>query len=95
VLHSLTEFVEELRAVGVPVSMVETLDAAEALRHIDLSNPDALRAGLAATMVKNERHYVAFETAFDVFFGLKAAPFRPPDEHESTVDGHLAGPPCR
>jgi len=82
VLHSLTEFVEELRAVGVPVSMVETLDAAEALRYIDLSNPEALRAGLAATMVKNERHYVAFETAFDVFFGLKAAPLGTTDDDD-------------
>ncbi len=85
-LHSLTEFVEELRAVGVPVSMVETLDAAEALRYIDLSNPEALRAGLGATMVKNERHYVAFETAFDVFFGLKAAPLGPPDDDDPAGD---------
>lgn len=86
-LHSLTEFVAELRAVGVPVSMVETLDAAEALRFVDLSNPDALRAGLGATLVKNERHYAAFETAFDVFYGLKAAPFIPPTDDEVERDG--------
>ncbi len=71
-LGLLIEFVEELRAVGVPVSMVETLDAADALRHVDLSDPAGLRAALGATLVKNERHFEAFRVAFDVFFGLKA-----------------------
>jgi len=76
VLGLLTEFVEELRAIGVPVSMVETLDASDALRHVDLADPEALKAALGATLVKNERHHEAFRVAFDVFFGLKA---RPPD----------------
>ena len=73
-LGLLTQFVEELRAVGVPVSMVEALDASEALRHVDLSDREALRAALGATLVKNEPHREAFNTAFDVFFGLKARP---------------------
>jgi uncharacterized protein with von Willebrand factor type A (vWA) domain len=73
VLGALSEFVEELRAVGVPVSMVEALDAAEGLRHVDLADREALRATLAATLVKNEQHTEAFRVAFDVFFGLRAA----------------------
>jgi uncharacterized protein with von Willebrand factor type A (vWA) domain len=74
VLDTLTRFVEELRAVGVPVSMVETLDAGEALRHADLGDRDAVKAALGATLVKNVHHVDAFETAFEVFFGLLARP---------------------
>ena len=73
-LGLLTEFVEELRAIGVPVSMVETLDASDALRHVDLGDPEGIKAALGATLVKNERHHEAFRVAFDVFFGLKARP---------------------
>ena len=73
-LGLLTDFGEEFREVGVPVSMVEALDAADALRHVDLADPQALRASLGATLVKNERHQAAFQVAFDVFFGLRARP---------------------
>ncbi len=66
----LVTFVEELREVGIPVSMVEATDAARAIAHTDLSDPEALRATLAATLVKNARHLEAFDVAFDVFFGL-------------------------
>lgn len=69
-LASLTEFVDELRTMGVPVSMVEVLDAASAIEHTDLTDSANLRATLGATMIKNSRHYPAFDAAFDVFFGL-------------------------
>ncbi|MFC2153093.1 hypothetical protein ACFLQ7_00445, partial [Actinomycetota bacterium] len=65
----LTSFVDELRAVGIPVSMVETLDAAEALVHTDLTDRENLRASLGATLIKNPHHYGAFDAAFDVYFG--------------------------
>lgn len=65
----LAAFVEELRAAGIPVSMVETLDAANALPHTDLADRENLRATLGATLVKHPRHYRAFDVAFDVFFG--------------------------
>lgn len=67
--ETLAEFVGELREIGIPVSMVETLDAAEALPYTDLSNRENLRATLGATLVKNPHHYPAFDVAFDVFFG--------------------------
>ena len=69
-LDVLTSFVQELREAGIPVSMVETIDATEALRHVDISDRAGFKAALGATLVKNERHYRAFETAFDVFFAL-------------------------
>jgi hypothetical protein len=69
VIDTLTALVDEIRAVGVPVSMVEVLDAAAALEHADLSTVDGLRAALGATLVKSPRHRDAFDAAFDVFFG--------------------------
>ena len=66
----ITAFVGELRAAGVPVSMVETIDAMRAIEVVDIGDREALRATLASTMVKAERHLEAFDTAFDVFFAL-------------------------
>lgn len=64
----LTDFIRELRAAGIPVSMVESIDAMEAVKHIDLGDRSALKAALGATLVKNARHYQAFDLAFEVFF---------------------------
>ncbi len=86
-LSSLADFSAELRATGVPVSMVEVLDAAAALDEVDLGDRHAVRTALAATMVKTARHRRAFDTAFDVFFGLAVAP---PASPETTA---LAVPP--
>ncbi|NIA26088.1 MAG: VWA domain-containing protein [Gammaproteobacteria bacterium] len=69
-LDVLTGFIEELRAAGIPVSMVEAIDAMEAIRQIDLADRDALKTSLGATLVKNIRHYGAFETAFEIYFAL-------------------------
>jgi hypothetical protein len=69
----ITGFVEELRACGVPVSMVETIDAMRALEVIDIADRAALKATLAATMVKAERHLPAFDTAFEVYFARQPA----------------------
>jgi uncharacterized protein with von Willebrand factor type A (vWA) domain len=74
VIGALAAFVDELRAVGIPVSLVEAIDGAEALRYVDLADRSALRAALGATLVKSARHRPAFDAAFDVFFGLSPAP---------------------
>ncbi|MDX1691586.1 MAG: VWA domain-containing protein [Acidimicrobiia bacterium] len=74
VVGVLTDFIEELRAAGVPVSMVEAIDAARAIEHVDLGDRAAWKATLGATLVKNARHHEAFETAFEVFFGLGVRP---------------------
>lgn len=67
-IKSLGAFVGELRALGLPVSTAEVLDAAESLRFIDLSKREAVREALAATLVKAPRHRPPFDIAFDVFF---------------------------
>ena len=74
----LTGFVSELRQVGIPVSMVEAIDAATAIEHIPLADRQALRHGLAACLVKNAHHLEAFDAAFDVFFA-----HQPPLDDES------------
>jgi len=81
VLGLLTDFVEELRAAGIPVSTVETIDALEAAAVVDLADRAALKAALGATLVKSARHLDAFDIAFEVFFGLD----RPPPPAETDI----------
>lgn len=66
----LTAFVGELREAGVPVSMVEAVDAARALEHVEIGSRQALKAVLGATLVKSARHLDAFDAAFEAFFSL-------------------------
>jgi uncharacterized protein len=70
-LDVLTGFVAELRAAGLPVSLTESLDAAEAIHHVPLEDRDALKYALAATLVKSATHWKAFETAFEVYFAMR------------------------
>ena len=69
----ITRFTSELRSAGVPVSTVETIDGSRAIEFVDLSNREALRSALSATMVKHVEHVEAFNQAFDVFFSLHPA----------------------
>jgi len=69
----LSGFVDELRAAGIPVSMVEAVDAGRALEHVDIGSRQALKAALGATLVKSARHVDAFDTAFEAFFSMSPA----------------------
>ena len=64
----LTGFVDELRAAGVPVSMVEAIDSMKAVEAIDLSDRVELRETLRSTLIKSLRYERAFDIAFDVYF---------------------------
>lgn len=61
-------FVHALREAGLPVSLAEGLDAARALRVIDLAERGSLRAAYAATLVKRPGHRAAFDVLFDLWF---------------------------
>ena len=64
-------FVIELRNCGIPVSLTENLDAMQAVKHIPLEDREAFKYALAATMVKNQSHWKAFETVFEIYFSLR------------------------
>lgn len=72
-LDLLGGFIDELRAAGLPVSLTENLDAMEAVKHIPLDDRDAFKYALAATLVKNNAHWRAFETVFEVYFSLRGS----------------------
>ena len=73
-LGIITGFIDELRAAGVPVSMVEAIDGMRAVEAIEIGERIALRETLRATLIKNQRHERAFDTAFDVYFSTVPPP---------------------
>ena len=95
-LDLLSGFVTELRRAGLPVSLTEHLDAAEAVKHIPLEDREALKYALAATLVKSSSHWRAFETAFEVFFAVRTggtggAEGEGGDEEGDELDGEQSG----
>jgi hypothetical protein len=88
-LDLLSGFVTELRRAGLPVSLTEHLDAAEAIHHIPLEDREALKYALAATLVKSSTHWRAFETAFEVFFAVRSG--RHGTAGELDADGNEIG----
>jgi uncharacterized protein with von Willebrand factor type A (vWA) domain len=74
-LELLAGFISELRAAGLPVSLTENLDAMEAITHIPIEDRDAFKYALAATLVKNNAHWRAFETVFEVYFSLRGSQY--------------------
>lgn len=62
------EFLHALRKAGMPVSLAEGLDAAQALTRVDLADRDSLRAVYAATVVKRHGHRRVFDELFDLWF---------------------------
>src|SRR5215210_2613918 len=83
-LDLLGGFIQELRSAGLPVSLTENLDAMEAVRHIPLEDREAFKYALGATLVKNQAHWRAFETVFEVYFSLRGPEFE--------IDGAEGGP---
>ncbi len=88
-LGIITGFIDELRAAGVPVSMVEAIDGMRAVEVVDIGDRIALRETLRATLIKNQRHEGAFDTAFDVYFST--VPQASPAE-EDHINGDLPEP---
>src|SRR5262245_42443318 len=85
-LDLLNGFVAELRAAGLPVSLTENLDAMEAVQHIPIEDRDAFKYALGATLIKNNSHWRAFETVFEVYFSLRGPEYRLVDGDETELD---------
>jgi len=79
-LDLLSGFVAELRAAGIPVSLTEHLDAAEALAEVPIEDRDAIKYVLGATLVKSSSHWRVFETAFEVYFSMRGPDYQLPDD---------------
>ena len=75
-LDLLNGFVVELRNAGLPVSLTENLDAMEAVQHIPIDDREAFKYALGATLIKNNAHWRAFETVFEVYFSLRGPEYR-------------------
>jgi uncharacterized protein len=65
---TLTALVDELRTIGVPVSVGEHLDAARALASVPLADIEVVRSTLQCAMVKRAEHVEAFNLLFDLHF---------------------------
>ncbi len=85
-LELLAGFIAELRQAGLPVSLTENLDAMEAVKHIPLEDREAFKYALAATLVKNNTHWRAFETVFEVYFSLRGSEYQLDDELEKLLE---------
>jgi uncharacterized protein len=85
-LDLLAGFVTELRNAGLPVSLTENLDAMEAVQHIPIEDREAFKYALGATMVKNNAHWRAFETVFEVYFSLRGPQYSIKDAAEGDFD---------
>jgi uncharacterized protein with von Willebrand factor type A (vWA) domain len=67
-LERIHRFIDELRARGVPVSMVERLDAMRAAEIAELDQADGLRTALRCTLIKSPDHLSVFEEVYDLYF---------------------------
>ena len=98
-LGIITGFIDELRAAGVPVSMVEAIDGMRAVEAIEIGDRVALRETLRATLIKNLRHERAFDTAFEVYFSTLPLSVSEGADHGPSPDlgpdgaDHLEPPP--
>ena len=84
-LDLLNGFVNELRNAGLPVSLTENLDAMEAVQHIPIEDREAFKYALGATLIKNNSHWRAFETVFEVYFSLRGPEYRLVDGDENAI----------
>ena len=65
---ALTTLVDELRRVGVGVSVGEHLDAARALASVPLAEVDVVRSTLQCSLIKRAEHVDAFNLLFELYF---------------------------
>ena len=81
-------FLDALRAAGLPVSLSEGLDAADAMLTLGLDDRENLRSAYAAPLVKKQPHRQAFDHVFDLYFpALVGDPTRSDVELVETPDG--------
>src|SRR5687768_17209839 len=91
-LARLQSFALKLREAGVPVSNHEMLVAAEALGHLDWTDRESFKWGLASSMCRAPGHLEVFSTLFDLFFapeGVELEVDVSPDDLNEIDDAEL------
>ncbi|MFQ5703165.1 MAG: VWA domain-containing protein [Gemmatimonadales bacterium] len=85
----LVRFARALRERGVPVSVTDEIDAAQALGMVDVSDPVEVRCALRTALKIHGRHRRLFAELFDEWFGLSVARRRDA-EHEHPTRERLS-----
>ena len=89
-LKVLEGLIGELRAVGMPISTTEAIDAARALELLPLDNRQVVKDGLGSVLIKEWEHLGTYERVFDIFFAVRktTSPFE--DEYGDEGGGKLS-----
>jgi uncharacterized protein with von Willebrand factor type A (vWA) domain len=66
--------------------LTENLDAMEAIQHIPIEDRDAFKYALGATMVKNNAHWRAFETVFEVYFSMRGPQYSITEDGDGDIE---------
>ena len=64
----LVDFVEALRRRGIDVGPSETVDAGRVMSVLDLLDREAVREGLACSLLRRPTHRATFDALFDLWF---------------------------
>ncbi|MGW5571202.1 vWA domain-containing protein [Nocardia thailandica] len=87
----LVDFVGVLREHGILAGPSETVDAGHAIVALGTGDPDRLRAGLAACLLRRNGQRAVFDQLFDLYFlGLELPPARPDDDPEALREKLIA-----
>lgn len=74
--------VHELRAVGIPVSVSELIDAVSALKHLDIADRVSVKTSLASILIKDSSHQATYDVVFDLFFSAPGAALATDEVHD-------------
>ena len=74
----IARFVAALRASNVRVSVAESQDAWQAIEHLGVTDREAFRLSLRATLIKDADKLAVFEELFPQYFGTFAPPLLDP-----------------
>ena len=85
-LNLITKFSACLRAGGLRVSTVETLDCMEQLRHVDATDPETFQTVLMANFVKSRRDQPRFLEIFHLFFHELRTEFEPEEGEDADTE---------
>jgi uncharacterized protein with von Willebrand factor type A (vWA) domain len=65
---NLLKFIEILRTAGIRVSISESIDTVEALKHVNIMSKSQVKTAMAACLAKSEEERRIFSEAFDEYF---------------------------